>query len=283
MLSERILNRLIQIPGIRTLWTKVPVGSVERRVRFGAFPRPHYAYGIYYAADLAKRLGIPSISVIELGVAYGAGLLAMESISGVVANDLGVAIHVAGFDTGQGMPAPTDYRDLPHVWGEGFYAMQEEKLRARLSLTTELVIGGVADVVHRWNAPAPIGFVAFDLDYYSSTKAALSLFEASEHRPHLPRVYCYFDDIIEPARACYNEHVGELLAIREFNDAHASLKVCPIHLLRHTLPYRAPWCDAMYVLHDFHHPLYCRNITGSKEASTQSFALYQRRGGIGSG
>jgi len=269
MFSERILTRLTQVPGVRTLWSRFPLGPVDLRVRFGVFPRPQYAYGVYHAADLARRLGLPSISVIELGVAGGAGLLALEQIAEIVADDLEVAIHVAGFDSGKGMPDPVDYRDLPHVWGAGFYAMDEEKLRSRLSPTTELVLGDVGDVVSRWAAPAPIGFVAFDLDYYSSTQAALSLFEPAETRPHLPRVYCYFDDIIWPERACHNEYVGELRAIREFNEAHAALKVCPIHMLRHTLPHRSAWSDAMYVLHDFQHPLYCRNITTRDEASTQ--------------
>lgn len=269
MSVERILTRLTQIPGVRSLWNRIPVGSIDLRVRFGVFSRPHYAYGVYYAADLAKRLGLPSISVIELGVAGGRGLLALESIANVIGDELEVTIHVAGFDSGRGMPDPVDYRDLPHVWAKGFYAIEEDKLRSRLSPKTDLVIGDVADVVGRWKAPAPIGFVAFDLDYYSSTKAALSLFEAAEERPHLPRVYCYFDDTVEPARACHNEYTGELCAIREFNETHASLKVCPIHLLHHTLPHPYAWSDAMYVLHDFRHPLYCRNITAQDEASTQ--------------
>lgn len=37
--------------------------------------RPNYAYCTYHAADLARRLGIPRISVIEFGVAGGNGLL----------------------------------------------------------------------------------------------------------------------------------------------------------------------------------------------------------------
>lgn len=269
MASERLLARVTQIPGARSLWNRFPFGPVELRVRFGVFSRPHYAYGVYYAADLAKRLGLSAISVIELGVAGGRGLLALESIADVVGKDLGIDIHVAGFDSGKGMPKPLDYRDLPHVWDSGFYAMEEDKLRARLSPKTELVIGDVAGVVSGWRAPAPIGFVSFDLDYYSSTKAALSLLEPTPERPHLPRVYCYFDDIIWPERACYNEYIGELCAIREFNEEHDSLKVCPIHLLHHTLPHPYPWADAMYVFHDFRHPQYTGNITARNDASTQ--------------
>ena len=39
------------------------------------------------------------------------------------------------------------------------------------------------------------------------------------------------------------------------------MKLCPIHMLRHTLPHPSAWHDQMYVLHDFHHPLYCINVT----------------------
>jgi hypothetical protein len=45
------------------------------------FPRPQYAYGVFHAADLAKRLGVSAISVIEFGVAGGLGLLALENIA----------------------------------------------------------------------------------------------------------------------------------------------------------------------------------------------------------
>src|SRR5207302_19401 len=62
----------------------------------------------------------------------------------------------------------------------------------------------------------PIGFISFDLDYYNSTKQAFQIF-AGRAEMRLPRIYCYFDDIVFPPWACHNDHVGELLAIREFN------------------------------------------------------------------
>ena len=65
--------------------------------------------------------------------------------------------------------------------------------------------------------PAPIGFVAVDLDYYSSTVDALKVFDLPESYM-LPRVLCYFDDIVGEDHVLQNEFVGELLAIREFND-----------------------------------------------------------------
>jgi hypothetical protein len=52
MSRHRILTRLTQIPGARSLWCRFPTGPVELRVRYGIFNRPHYAYGVYSAADM---------------------------------------------------------------------------------------------------------------------------------------------------------------------------------------------------------------------------------------
>src|ERR1700730_9430150 len=100
MIPDRVLARLTTIPGILSLWCRFPLGSVDTRVRYGIFDRPHYAYGVYSAADLAKRLGLNAISVIEMGVAGGKGLLALEGIAKMVGADFGVRIHVTGFDSG---------------------------------------------------------------------------------------------------------------------------------------------------------------------------------------
>jgi hypothetical protein len=272
MFADKILKRLTRLPGARTLWARFPVGPVDLRVRYGVFPRPHYAYGIFHAADLAKRLGISAISVIEFGVAGGLGLLALENIATSIGRHLDIAINVIGFDSGHGMPEAVDYRDLPYVWSKGFYEMDEAKLRSKLSKETELVIGDVAETVRSWinrKSLAPIGFAAFDLDYYSSTKMALKVFETANYELRLPRVYCYFDDIIWPEHACHNMYIGELCAIQEFNESHEKLKLCPINLLRHMRVHEDPWNEQMYVLHDFTHPLYVRNITTPDEDHTQ--------------
>jgi hypothetical protein len=264
------MRRLTQIPGARSLWRRFPVGPLELRVRYGIASRPNYAYGVYAAADLAARLGIPAISVVEFGVAGGSGLLALENIATEVSRVLGVKIAVFGFDSGEGMPAPVDYRDLPHAWRQGFYKTDQAALKASLKHAT-LILGNVSST-----APAflqnrdlpPVGFVAFDLDYYSSTKAALRLLEGGPES-HLPRTYCYFDDLIWPEMACHNEYVGELCAIREFNAEHTHLKVCPIHMLSHMRPHAAAWNEQMYVSHDFQHPLYCVNLTPKGERHTE--------------
>ena len=187
----------------------------------------------------------------------------------LIGHDLQIAISVFGFDLGEGMPTPVDYRDLPHVWDRGFYKMEPERLKAKLT-SAHLVLGDIEKTLEAALAdgiPA-IGFIAFDMDYYSSTKRSFRVFEAGGET-RLPRVFCYFDDIIWPERACYNEYVGELCAIREFNAEHDNKKISPIHLLRHTRLNSDPWNDQIYVFHDFAHPLYCTTVTPSGEAYTQ--------------
>jgi hypothetical protein len=175
---------------------------------------------------------------------------------------LGVGIDVVGFDTGVGMPAPTDHRDLAHVWNKGFFTMDEPALRARLT-RAKLMLGDVAETVPAWLASdgiAPVGFVAFDLDYYSSTMKAFGLFTGGAHT-HLPRVHCYFDDVIGPDYACMNEHVGELAAIREFNETHAMHKIAQIVNLKLSRSRPERLNEQMYAFHDFAHPAYMRNVT----------------------
>ena len=200
------------------------------------------------------------MSAIEFGVARGAGLVALERVCADVSAALGISITVYGFDSGHGNPKPADYRDLPYIWDEGSYAMDEPALRARLK-SAKLILGDVADTVDDFirNAPDPVGFISFDLDYYSSTVDAFRIFEGSAST-RLPRVLCYFDDIVWPERAYYNDFTGEYLAIREFNEHHPRQKIAAIPHLHRMRQYPADWNEQLYVFHDFDHPEYCTNI-----------------------
>ena len=264
------LDQLMRLPYMRGLWFRFPLGSIDRRVQHGIFPRPHYAFGLYWAALQAQRLGIARISAIEFGVAGGRGLVAMESAAKAIAAHLGVAIDVFGFDSGEGLPEPVDYRDLPHIWGGGFYQMDVAKLRSTLT-NAQLVLGMVEQTVPAWLRAAenaPLGFIAFDLDYYSSTKAALEIFNCEEPR-YLPRVYCYFDDVKCMQLGCMNPYVGELLAIREYNDAHATRKICLIEQLRVQRPRWEIWQESMYAFHDFSHSQYNRLVVPRDETHSE--------------
>lgn len=261
MATDIILRALTRIPAMRSLWSKTKLGSLETRMQFDAIEQPWYAYGVYASAVLAKRLGIPAISAIEFGVAEGRGLVILERLAAQIGAEVGIEIATFGFDSGEGMPAPVDYRDLPHVWGKGYYRMNQDALRARLT-KAQLVLGDVAQTVPetiRSGAMPPVGFVSFDLDYYSSTKAALAIFDGPT-ASRLPRVHSYFDDISWPEFGCLNEHVGELLAIREFNDQHPMKKLCPVAHLRTQRQLPARWNEQIYVCHDFEHPDYTKNV-----------------------
>lgn len=218
--------------------------------------RPAYTWGVLHAAALGHALRQPRISVVEFGVAGGRGLRAMEKIAELVEHHIPVQIDVYGFDTGEGLPNPTDYRDHPNLYAAGGYKMDQAALRAALS-RAHLVLGDVAKTVGPWLAtnPAPVGFVSWDLDYYSSTMAAFVLLEA-ESAALLPRIVSYFDDIMG---LTFGDHVGERAAIADFNGAHQSRKISPVYGLRHYLPWpqsAALWPEMMYLAHLFDHPLY---------------------------
>lgn len=223
---------------------------------------PQYGYGVVQAAALAGRLGYMRISVLELGVAGGNGLVELERLSIVHSGPSGVDIDVAGFDLGSGMPDPVDYRDLPYIWQGGFFRMDKEALRNRLSKAV-LYLGDVAETARTFIAckPAPIGFISFDLDYYSSTTKALEALLRCDVGCYLPRVVCYFDDTVGPHHEMHSCFTGELLAISEFNTARQNRKLAKLNGMRYkVLPHDGPWVEGIYVLHLFDHPLYNKYI-----------------------
>jgi hypothetical protein len=217
-----------------------------------------YVWPALQAAKLAKRLQIDRVSFIEFGVAGGNSLLKLESIAKRLEHHFGINIDVYGFDTGTGLTRPQDYRDMPNLWSEGYYRMDVEKLQQRLT-KAQLILGPVGETVPSFlkRNPAPIAFAAFDMDLYSSTMEAFSLFDA-ERSLLLPRVHCYFDDILAYTICEFN---GELLAISEFNAAHPLRKIAAIRGIRYFVPERFAnemW-ENYYLLHIFDHQLYARN------------------------
>ena len=136
---------------------------------------PDYLWGVLHGAYLARALGIKAVSVLECGVAGGNGLIALERSAAIEVERLfGVRIQPLGFDTGTGLPKPTDVRDCPNLFSPGDYPMDPDKLRGRLR-RAELVLGDVADTIPAFveRAADPVAFVALDLDLYTSTRHAL--------------------------------------------------------------------------------------------------------------
>jgi hypothetical protein len=233
----------------------------ETRVELSAIERPHYGYCVLQAAKLAKKLGHNSVSVIEFGVAGGNGLVNLEMHAGEVSKLTGIEIQIFGFDTGQGLPPPNDYRDLPYHWRPGFFAMDTKQLKAKLT-RSQLVLGNIAETLPHFVRdydPAPIGAIILDLDYYSSTRDAIKLFEL--HRTNLlPRGFIYFDDIVGDEVSLFSEYSGQLLAIGEFNASHDMQKICKTTYLTKT-PYPETWHHQIYIYHDFDSPDYCRFVS----------------------
>ena len=223
-----LLERILEIPGLRGVSRRLIRAAGNRlalpldlEVKLNVGERPHYAYCVYHAAQLARRLGLKVISVIEFGVAGGNGLLFLDRLSPRVEQATGVRIEVFGFDTGMGLPEVTVPEDLPYWFQPSQYKMDVPKLEAQLT-SAKLVLGNVAatvgDFFERYR-PAPVGAMFNDLDLYTSTRDSLKLLD---HAPEffLPRVFFYFDDVVGTELEMYGESNGQLLALSEFNRTH---------------------------------------------------------------
>jgi hypothetical protein len=220
----------------------------------GPAVRYHYSWCVLHAADIARTLKIDRIAAVEFGCAGGNGLVALESVAEFADRELGVGIEVHGFDTATGLPPPEDLRDAPYLMEPGQFPMDEAKLRARLR-RTNLHLGLVRETIgeYRDETGAPIGFIAFDLDFYSSTIDAFALLEAPADR-FLPRVLCYFDDTLGYP---WGDSNGERLAIREFNERSKTRVIDRLEGMRYMIPPSeaiARWVEALYLLHVLDHP-----------------------------
>jgi len=128
--------------------------------------------------------------------------------------------------------------------------MQVETLRGRLTQRTTLIIGNIRDTAERFleeQRPPPLGFVAIDVDLYSSTRHALRIFRTPARRMlwHTPM---YFDDI---GFMFNHRFAGELLAIEEFNNQSRDVKIDRWYGVRYGRPFpERPYLEQMYVAHD---------------------------------
>jgi hypothetical protein len=124
------------------------------------------------------------------------------------------------------------------------------------------VIGDVAQTVGTFVEkfrPAPIGAVFLDLDYYSSSKQALALFDTAR-AAFLPRAFMYADDIFwNDGGELYCEYNGEHLAINEFNAEHAEQKLAVARFLS-AWSSAEYWHHKIFVYHDFAHADYSRYV-----------------------
>jgi hypothetical protein len=209
--------------------------------------RRWYAQSLALGVLEAIHCGYEKIFAAELGVYRGAGLLDLCKAAKFFRDEFDLEIIVYGFDTGFGLPKLDSYRDHPEWWNKGGFEMGDpEVLRRQLPDYAKLALGDVSDTIPtclQEIGDARIAFVAVDLDLYSSTKRAMSLFTASPET-YLPAVPLYFDDMINSL--VYNPWCGEELAINEFNQENSLRKIARNDTFR---------IHNFHVLHVFDHPL----------------------------
>ena len=243
--------------------------AIIRRLRLGTFPqrleveavdRPGYGWCVYHAAVQARALGHDAITVVEMGVAGGRGLLCLCDHADEVKRETGVDVAVYGLDAGSGLPRSDDPRDLLYCWPPGSFEMDVARLRERIGTRATLLIGDVRETVASFRPPqtAPLGAVLFDLDLYTSTIAALKILDVSER---LPRVWCWFDDILGYPENLYCECNGERAAINEYNAARPGRAFLSPANCFEGEPVPRYWHQQVFIDHRFDHPAYNRCLS----------------------
>jgi len=267
MLFKALTHRTpIRVALARHFIKQFSLFSYEQRLTIGAVDRPNYGYCIFQAARLARLLKIARISVIEFGCGGGNGLVSAERHIDEVTKLFDVGIDLYGFDNGSGLPAPRDYRDMPHYFRAGLYEMDRASLERKLK-SAKLVIGDIGQTAAHFLEqfrPAPIGCMFFDLDFYSSTRDAMTLLDGGSSY-FLPRAFMYFDDIVGDDTWLCNEFTGERLAIDEYNRRHETRKICKDYFVSNRYP-NSWWTDLIYIHHDFAHPRYNDFIAEREQA-----------------
>jgi hypothetical protein len=229
-------------------------GSLRLKVLYGTYRRVQYMYSIYEAAKRAKSIGLAGITIIEFGVASGRGIIAMIKYAEKVSKALNIEINIMGFDSGEGMPVLVDYRDHPEYYTHGDFPMfNRNRLIDMLPENAQIVfLDLIKDSWAKTNFKYPIGFIAVDVDYYSSTQSILKHLLEIDKEMLLPNILMYFDDVVLDN---HNIYQGELLAIHEFNEIE-SLRKIESHskILRHKRMFKnETWIDNMYQLHVMDH------------------------------
>lgn len=216
--------------------------------------RPEYGFGIKNAFEIASEEGTKKILLIEFGCAAGQGLYTMLEIANKLSKIYGIEFEIIGFDTGVGMPPPIDFRDHPEMYRLGDFPKQNLNYKS-LPKKITIKLGNVKDTLgdfinSKLLEDYKIGFVAIDLDYYSSTVDALEIF-LSDKEKYISKVVVHFDDIKD---IDHNDYCGEKLAIKEFNLKDFPRKLCKMNLLKNQRYFKnAPYLELMYYCHIFDH------------------------------
>ena len=215
--------------------------------------RPHYETILYQSCLEAKKLGYNEVSILELGVAGGNGIISLENYKKKIEKFLNIKITIYGFDNFEGLPEPESYKDLPFIWKKGLFTVDKNLLEKKID--SQIIYGDIANTLDEFVTLSPKNILAifFDLDYYSSTKSFLKQIKKLQYFL-CPRVYCYFDDVFDINYGIC-EFNGELLAIKEFNEENNEIKIA--NNLDNINDFKFPLAKNMlWVMHNFGHQDY---------------------------
>jgi hypothetical protein len=246
-------------------------GNILSKIKYDCVPRQPYAFGVgegfRIASEQHRSLGIKRVVLIEFGVASGAGLLNMCSIARRLSEHYALPFQAIGFDTGEGMPLPVDYRDHPEKYLDGDFVPHDTKrIEASLPGNARIVYGSIADSVGSIDEllePGDwIAFVSVDVDYWSSTVDCLKIFQ-NQKLKFLPMTPVYFDDV---NNIDHHEFAGELLAIKEFNARSTDQKISRMNQIRNWRIFKnALYLDQMYWFFDFSSRFFTRDYHSERK------------------
>lgn len=162
-------------------------------------PHMWYGKGVDDTVRLAKLFGIKRISVLEFGMAAGAGLMNLEFHAREQERLSGVRIDVLGFDSGMGLIFnEEDTCNIAWRFGAGDYSSDENELLPLLR-KAKMVYGDICETAEAFfedKEYAPIGFVSIDVDNYTPAAAIPGMLGNSDDSRFLPRVRLYLDDLL---------------------------------------------------------------------------------------
>jgi hypothetical protein len=224
-------------------------------LKFKTF-RPHYETILLESCREAKKLGLNEISILELGVANGNGIVSLENYKRKIEKFLDIKITIYGFDNCDGLPDSDLKEDIKYLWKDGQFKTNKEALEKEIK--SKIFYGDIKDTAVNFlrTNPKNISVIFFDMDYYSSTKKFLDQINSFKN-VLLPRVLLYFDDLYFD----YNitEFNGEMLAINEFNVKNKNFKIGSY--IDHICDFRFPLAKGLLkTLHNFNHPDYNKFI-----------------------
>jgi hypothetical protein len=256
-------------------------GDFRTKEQYGLIERPNYAYGMLRAADCARYFGRNEVTVVEFGVASGAGLTNMVDLANVIEQGTRVKFHIFGFDTGAGLPQINGYKDHPEIWNAGDFATEDRStLENRLNGNAQIIWGDIEQTIEpfvvRLTDRAPVGFISVDVDIYSGTRSALKILDGRASC-YLPAVSMYFDDV---SFFFANRWAGELAAIEEFNEQNKLRKIDQDRSLGSGWRHEPPrgWHSRTYICHLFDHPARQFSLARPKLTITEHAELMSSRG-----